>query len=233
MAGTRDWAGDCAAVIPCFNESARIAGVVSGVRQCLPAVIVVDDGSTDLTAERARRAGAEVIRCDANRGKGAALRRGWRRARERGFAWVAMLDGDGQHAPGELSRFFEHAERTGARLVVGNRMDQPGRMPLVRRWVNRWMSRRLSRLTGTLLPDSQCGYRLAHLETLLALPLRANRFEIESAMLVAFLTAGQKVAFVPVSSRYEHPASKINPLTDTWRWWRWWRTQTAVAADWR
>lgn len=214
-------------MIPCFNEAANIANAVAGVKKFLPNVIVADDGSTDATAPQARHAGAEIIRLPKNLGKGAALRRGWQRAGELGCRWVLMLDGDGQHAPEEIPRFFAAAEATGARLVVGNRMGNAADMPFVRRCVNRWMSRRISKLTGAELPDSQCGFRLAHLETLLGLPLHANRFEIESAMLVAFLAAGGPVEFVPVSTIYETRASKIRPLADSWRWLRWRLAQRA------
>jgi glycosyltransferase involved in cell wall biosynthesis len=222
-----DWNRACVAVIPCFNEAAHIRRTVVEVQKHLAQVIVVDDGSTDATAEIAGSAGAGVVRLPKNSGKGAALRRGWQRAQERGFAWVLLLDGDGQHAAADLPGFFDCAEKTGAALVVGNRMGNAGAMPFVRRCANRWMSRRISKLTGTELPDSQCGFRLAHLETLRELPLRANRFEIESAMLVAFLAAGKKVEFVPVQTLYEHSASKINPLADTWRWLRWRLAQRA------
>jgi len=133
-----------------------------------------------------------------------------------------MLDGDGQHAPDDIPKIFAAAENSGANLVLGNRMDNAGDMPLLRRLVNRWMSRRLSHLTGRHLPDSQCGFRLAHLETLRRLPLAVDRFEIESAMLVAFLAAEQNVAFVPVQTIYRTGGSKIHPLADTGRWLRWW-----------
>jgi glycosyltransferase involved in cell wall biosynthesis len=216
-----NWTRDCAAVIPCFNEAARIGEVVTAVQKHLPKVIVVDDGSTDATPEEANRAGAEIVRLPNNSGKGAALQKGWQRARELGFKWVLLLDGDGQHAADDIPIFFECAEKTGSRLVVGNRMENSAAMPWLRRRVNRWMSRRISKMTGARLPDSQCGFRLAHLETLIALPFRANRFEIESAMLVAFLAAGEKVEFVPVRTIYENSASRINPLADSWRWLRW------------
>ncbi len=222
-----DWNRDCAAVIPCFNEAAQVRHVVQEVRQHLPQVIVVDDGSTDATAENARGAGAEVIRSAQNLGKGAALRRGWQRAQKRGCQWVLMLDGDGQHAANDIPKFLERAETIRAGLVIGNRMNDAGAMPLARRWANRWMSRRISRLTGRELPDSQCGFRLADLETLLRLPLRANRFDIESAMLVAFLAAGRRVEFVPIQTIYENHASKIQPLADSWRWLRWRMSQRA------
>jgi glycosyltransferase involved in cell wall biosynthesis len=216
-----DWSRDCAAVIPCFDEAADILRVVTEVEKHLSMVIVVDDGSTDATAKNAVAGGAEILRLPQNLGKGAALRRGWQHAQRLGFKWVLMLDGDGQHAAEDVPRFFDAVEKTGATLVVGNRMKNCEAMPFVRRWVNRWMSRRISRMTGAQMPDSQCGFRLAHLQTLLGLPLRANRFEIESAMLVAFLAAGRRVAFVPVQTIYGSRASKIQPLADSWRWLKW------------
>lgn len=216
-----NWQRDCVAVIPCHNEAAHLGRVLRDVQKHLPNSIVVDDGSTDTTTAEARRLGAEIIELPRNSGKGAALRHGWQRAHERGFQWVIMLDGDGQHAAGEIPKFFSCAEKTGARLVVGNRMNDTTTMPFIRRWANRWMSRWISNLVGTALPDSQCGFRLAHLETLLNLPLGANRFEIESAMLVTFYSAGEKVDFVPIQTIYEHRVSKIDPLADTVRWLRW------------
>lgn len=216
-----DWKRQCAAVIPCFNEAANISAVVTEVRRRLAAVIVVDDGSTDATVENAGAAGAEIIRLQKNSGKGAALRAGWKFALELDFNWILMLDGDGQHAAEDIPKFFDGVEKTNAALVVGNRMENSAAMPWLRRKVNQIMSRRISRLTGAQLPDSQCGFRLAHLETLLSLPIAATRFEIESEMLVAFLTAGRKIEFVPIQTIYKNAASKIRPLPDTWRWLRW------------
>jgi len=215
------WRRECVAIIPCFNEAANIWHLAADVRQFLPNVIVVDDGSTDATAENAAAAGAEIIRLKKNSGKGAALRAGWQRADELGFTWALMLDGDGQHAADDIPDFFDCAEKTSAALVVGNRMENSAAMPWLRRRVNFWMSRRISKLTGVPLPDSQCGFRLAHLKTLLSLPIATDRFEIESEMLAAFVAAGHKIRFVPVQAIYKNSASKIRPLPDTLRWLRW------------
>jgi len=222
-----NWPCQCAAVIPCFNEAERIGSVIAGAQKHLAKIIVVDDGSADATADQAVLAGAEVIRLAVNSGKGAALQAGWRRARELGFAWVLMLDGDGQHATEDIPPFFARAEKTGVTLVVGNRMGNAAAMPWLRRATNQWMSKRISGLTGAVLPDSQCGFRLAHLDTLLNLPVRASRFEIESAMLAAFFKAGHKVEFVPIQTIYHDRASNIKPLADTVRWLRWRFAQTA------
>lgn len=213
----------CAAVVPCFNEGATIAALVVALRQYLPLVVVVDDGSTDDTAIAAGDAGATVIRHRQNLGKGAALRSGLSRARKRGFEWVVTLDGDGQHVPADLPAFLQCAEQTGALLVVGNRMHNARAIPWVRRQVNRWMSRRLSQLTGKHLPDTQCGFRLIHLETWASLTLNTKHFEIESEMLMSFLVAEHRVAFVPIEVIGRGRNSHILPLADSIRWWKWWR----------
>jgi glycosyltransferase involved in cell wall biosynthesis len=217
-----DWKKDCAALIPCFNEASGVGEVVRTVREHLPNVLVVDDGSTDATAAAARVAHAEVVRHAVNRGKGAALRVGFQHLRDGGFHWALTLDGDGQHAADDIPRFFSCAERTGAQLVIGNRMAQAHRMPWVRRRVNRWMTRRLSRRARVSLLDSQCGFRLVSLEGLASVPLLTDHFEIESELLLAFLRAGLQVEFVPVQTIYRPGGSKIHPVVDTWRWLRWW-----------
>jgi hypothetical protein len=90
------------------------------------------------------------------------------------------------------------------------------------------MSRRISRLVGTKVPDSQCGFRLARVDLLLQLPILTNRFEVESSMLTSFFQHRQRVEFVPIQTIYRSPKSNIHPLTDTWRWLRWRLDQRAA-----
>jgi glycosyltransferase involved in cell wall biosynthesis len=217
-----DWKQSCAALMPCFNEAGTIAEVVSGVRQHLSTVLVVDDGSTDDTATNASRAGAEVVKHAKNRGKGAALRVGFQRLQDRGFQWALTLDGDGQHAASDIPAFFQCAETTGAMLVVGDRLKHAEGIPAVRRRVNRWMTKRLSRRAGRPLADSQCGFRLINLGALSGVELKADHFEIESDLLLRMVVAGHKVEFVPIEVIYRTKGSKINPVLDTLRWFRWW-----------
>jgi glycosyltransferase involved in cell wall biosynthesis len=212
----------CAVVIPCFNEGASIAALVAAARRQFSRVLVVDDGSTDDTAARAQSAGAQVVTHAKNLGKGAALRTGLSQARQQGFAWAFTLDGDGQHAPDEMPAFLECAGQTGALLVVGNRMPNAQAVPWLRRQVNRWMSRKLSQRAGCPLPDSQSGFRLIHLQTWSSLPLKTERFEVESEMLLAFLAAEHPVSFVPIRVISRSRRSHIHPVADSWRWWKWW-----------
>ena len=220
----------CAAVIPCFNEDKTIAPLILALRPYVNRIVVVDDGSTDETASNARSCGTMVIRHDSNRGKGAALQTGLSRVLELGFTWAVTLDGDGQHDPVELPRLVRRAEETGAPLIIGNRMPQARAMPWLRRRVNRWMSRKLSLYTGRSLPDTQSGFRLIHLETWASLPLKAQRFEIESDMLLAFLMANHPVEFVPIRVIPAARQSRIHPVSDSWRWWQWWRVMKKNSA---
>ena len=213
----------CTAVIPCFNEGATIAPLVAAVRKHLPSVLVVDDGSTDDTANLAGAAGAVVVSHRRNLGKGAALRTGLSLALKQGFEWALTLDGDGQHAPDDLPALLQCAGQTRASLVIGSRMLHARTMPWLRRRVNQWMSRKLSRRAGRNLPDTQCGLRLIHLGTWAALPLKTERFEVESETLMAFLAAGRRVEFVPIRAIRSERSSHIHPVTDSLRWLRWWR----------
>jgi glycosyltransferase involved in cell wall biosynthesis len=210
-------------VIPCFNEGDSIAGLVAATRRQFPRVLVVDDGSTDDTAAQAQTAGAQVVPHAKNLGKGAALKTGLSQARQQGFEWAFTLDGDGQHVPDDMPVFLERAGQTGALLVVGNRMPNARAIPWLRRQVNRWISRQLSRRAGRPLPDSQCGFRLIHLEAWAALPLKTEHFEVESETLMAFLAAAHPVAFVPIRVIGRGRSSHIHPVADSLRWWRWWR----------
>jgi glycosyltransferase involved in cell wall biosynthesis len=216
-----DWKNACSVVIPCLNEADAIGPLVSAVRQILPNVLVIDDGSTDDTAAVSKSHDARVLRHARPAGKGAALREGWTEARQRGFAWVLSMDGDGQHAPEDLPKFLARASQGDVGLVCGNRMEHSGGMPFVRRMTNRFMSSCLSRLAGTSLPDTQCGYRLMRLESWAQLPINTNSFEVESEVLLQFARARIGIAFVPVKVIYGNERSKIRPLRDTWRWCRW------------
>ena len=215
-------------MIPCYNEAEAIASVVEGVREYLTTVIVVDDGSKDNTSARATANHAEVIRNPINKGKGASLRTAFQQLRALGFLWALTLDGDGQHSPADIPTFFRCAEQSGASLVIGNRMTNPGKMPWLRQKVNRWMSLRLSRAAGVPLPDSQCGFRLVNLAVAAEISLSADHFETESELVLGFAKRGAKISFVPIEVIYHAGGSKINPVVDTWRWLRWWVSRTPM-----
>lgn len=214
-------ASHCAAIIPCHNEAATVAMVVGATRQQVPTVIVVDDGSSDETAQLAKGVGAQVLRHPVRQGKGAALETGLQHALAQGFEWGLTLDGDGQHSPQDIPAFLNGIRSGEARLIVGNRMPQAAKIPFVRRWVNRFMSWMISLMAGQRLPDSQCGFRLVNLKAWSSVGTRSQHFEFESEMLLSFARSGHGIRFVPVEVIYRKERSKISPLRDTVRWFCW------------
>lgn len=210
-----------AAVIPAYNEEKYIGDVVRRTRQKLDDVLVVDDGSVDETAERAREAGADVIVHEQNRGKGETIKTGLRHFLDRQFDFVIILDADGQHRPEEIDRFVTAGfSADQPKLILGTRMNDLSTMPIVRRLVNRWMSRRISALCGQNIPDTQCGYRMLHRELIPDLLGGAARFDYETEMLIIASQKGFKIASVPISTVYSDEVSSIHPVRDTIRFFK-------------
>jgi glycosyltransferase involved in cell wall biosynthesis len=145
-------------LIPVHNEQGTIGLLVRQCRQLDFVVWVIDDGSTDDSAARAQAEGARVlVNPGPHRGKTAALRLALSQLPAEA-EWLFIMDGDGQHRPADLPRFY--AERDGADLVVGDRLPDGKFMPLLRRWTNHFMSWLLSALFRSPVRDSQCGFRM-------------------------------------------------------------------------
>ncbi len=202
------------ALIPGYNEAPRIAPVVEATRRHLP-VIVVDDGSSDATAERARAAGADVIEQRPNQGKGAALRAGFRRATADGAEAILTLDADGQHDPAEIPRFLEvwAAAPADAKpdLVIGARSF--GSMPPLRRLSNVLGGRAFSWAVGQDIPDNQSGYRLVSRRLAEAtLDSTETGFAFEVEQITTCLRMGGRIAWVPIRTIYAGAPSHIRPI---------------------
>ena len=204
-------------LIPSYNEARAIGILTRALKERGLTVYVVDDGSIDHTAYIAQSNGAIVTIQEENEGKGAALRKGFRRILKEDFAAVIILDGDGQHKVDDINNFIKKMEETGAGVVIGNRMNETSRMPYIRIQTNRFMSWLLSKVSGQYIPDSQCGFRLIKREVLQKIDLRSDRFEIESELIIKAAAAGFEIESVPIKTVYEDEKSKINPIKDTIR----------------
>src|SRR3954470_7445781 len=209
-----------AVVIPAYHEERHIVDVVTRTRKELKNVLVVDDGSPDETADRARDAGAEVIRHPQNKGKGETIKTGLRYWLDRQMTWVFVLDADGQHRPEEILRFIHAATHDGASLLLGNRMGDLSSMPFVRRRVNRYMSGKISRVCHQDIPDTQCGYRMIHRHLIPELLGGANRFDYETEMLIIASRKGFRIESVPITTVYSDEVSSIHPIRDTIRFFK-------------
>jgi glycosyltransferase involved in cell wall biosynthesis len=207
-------------IIPAYNAAASLGPLVRAVCAQGLDVIVVDDGSSDATGRIAKEQGAQVVPLQANCGKGIALRAGFRHAVDAGYAGVVTMDGDGQHNPQDLPLLLKSAEKSAAKVVVGNRMSEARAMPWVRRLTNQTMSRIISALIRQKVPDSQCGFRFIHREVLENTRLTATHYDIETELLLAAGRKGWSVVSEPIHTIYGGQESHIRPVRDTFRFLR-------------
>ncbi len=204
-------------LIPSYNEARNIGAITKELKSRSLAVYVVDDGSVDGTADIAKGQGAVVITHDRNRGKGASLIDGFDRVLKDGFDAVLVMDGDGQHATGDVDNFFKKMAETGADIVIGNRMLDTVSMPAIRNITNRIMSRVISNMSGQKIPDTQCGFKLIKRNVLESIKFEFSNFEIESEIILKAARMGFKIESVPVKTVYLDETSKIKPIFDTIR----------------
>jgi glycosyltransferase involved in cell wall biosynthesis len=205
------------ALIAAYNEARDVADVVAGASRHVARVFVVDDGSEDATAARARAAGATVLQHDRNLGKGRALRTGIAAILGEPFSHIVLLDADRQHDPAEIPRLLEAAER-GFDVVIGERELVKASMPAARYYANVIGSRILSRLIGTTVADSQSGFRVIRSDWLRRVALSATGYEIETEMLIKLTRSGARVGRVSVSRlHYANVRSHLRPVRDTFR----------------
>jgi glycosyltransferase involved in cell wall biosynthesis len=210
-------------VIPAYNEEDRISSVLSNVL-CFTApdrVYVVDDGSADRTAEiAAGYEGVNLIRHEMNRGKGEALKTGFRSAIRDKAEGIITLDSDGQHDPACIPEFIATMERTGCDLVLGVRHFRIGEMPLDRIFSNLISSVTVSLVAGQRIPDSQCGYRMFRADRLKQVSIISQRFEIETELAIRAVRRNWKIAFCPIPVKYGESRSYIHRISDTQRFCR-------------
>lgn len=192
-------------LVPAWNEESCVGGVVKEVQALLPQadVLVIDDGSTDRTADVAAEAGATVMSLPYNLGVGGAMRAGYRYAVRRGYDVGVQVDADGQHDPAEIARLVDRL--ADADLVIGARFADRGRYPVrgPRAWAMSLLARVLSAITGVRLTDTTSGFRAVN-RTVMQLFARHYPAEYLGDTIEALVIAhraGCRIAQVPVCMR--------------------------------
>ncbi len=186
-------------IIPAHNEEKTIAEVIAKAHQYVLQVIVVDDGSSDSTAEQALRAGAQVLHHKVNLGKGAALKTGCDYALSQGAQHLVVLDADGQHDPKEIPLFLAALDHHD--LAFGYRQI-PSSMPWAMRFGNSFINRALRLLYGVTIRDSQCGYRAFTAAAYPKIRWDAADYYVETEIILRVGKQKLKHTLVPIETIY-------------------------------
>jgi polyprenyl-phospho-N-acetylgalactosaminyl synthase len=186
-------------IIPAYNEAERITRVIREVQEYAKNVLIVDDGSTDATAEEARSAGAQVLQHSFNLGKGAALKTGCDYALKQGVTQIVVMDADGQHAAEDIPKFVQALEQHDIAFSYRQANKQ---MPIVLKFGNNFINKTLSTLFGIDVQDSQSGYRAFTADAYRKIRWKARDYYMETEMMIR---AGQhklKHTHIPIATIY-------------------------------
>ena len=200
------------AAIPAFNEESNIVAVVQGAAAHVDQVVVIDDGSTDNTAELAEEAGALVIRHAKNLGKAGGIMTAFDAATVHHVDFLILLDGDGQHDPMDIPRLLEPLLRGAADVVVGSRfLDIRNPIPFYRTIGQRVLNVATHVGSGRRCSDSQCGYRSLNRAAFTSIRLHEtflHGLAVESEMQFQISQLGLRLNEVPIFVSYEERARR-------------------------
>ncbi|MBI5804994.1 glycosyltransferase family 2 protein [candidate division TA06 bacterium] len=207
-----------AIIIPAYNAASTLNLLLARLLEFAPKhdIIIIDDGSSDGTAEAAKLSGVELIIHQHNRGKGAALRSGFELALNKGCEAVITIDADGQHDPKYIPALADTMDTGHWDIVVGSRRNEFGRMSFARYLSNSITTTVVSILAGTRITDSQSGYRIIRTSVLKNVKLKASRYQMESELLIKAARQGFKIGSVDITN-IPGSTSHISHLKDTLR----------------
>lgn len=206
-----------AVLIPALNASTTIGPLIAGIASYLPPenIIVVDDGSSDKTADIAASKGATVLKHTTNIGKGAALRTGFESLLQTPFAAVITMDADLQHPPVHIPKFIELYASGRYDVIIGSRLHNFKGMPLHRVLSNTITTFLVSARTSRTISDSQSGYRMISRRVLEAVKFRSNGFEAETEFIISAAAHGFRFGFVPIETVYAGEKSHMTNFNTT------------------
>ncbi len=206
-------------VIPAFNEAATIRELAESALKIVSDVVVIDDGSSDSTAEQLAGLPVIVLRNERNLGKAASLWRGFEHARAQNAQLVVTLDGDGQHRPEDMPRLLNMAERAPQSIIIGARLHDRKNFPPRRYYANQFARFWISWAAGYPIADTQSGFRVYPAILLARLTRREvawNGFVFESEVLIAAGAVGIRSVAVAIPGIYPQGArpSHFRPVLD-------------------
>ena len=207
-------------IVPVYNNVGTINGVVQRILRFCQDVIVVDDGSTDGSSDSLETLGVIVVRYGKNRGKGYALKTGFKEAKSRGFERAITIDADGQHFPEDIPVFATEAKAHPDAMLVGSRNLRMENMPGGNTFANKFSNFWFRLQTGVNLPDTQSGFRLYQLNRIGKLHLLTSRYEAELELLVSLCWKGVRMQPVGINVYYPPEGERVTHFRPFWDFFR-------------
>ena len=203
------------ACIPAYNEERMISKVVKDVQKYVDKVVVCDDGSTDKTSENANSAGADVIKLERNKGKGAAMRSLFDYAKKENADIVVTIDGDGQFLPEEIPKLIKPIMNNQVDIVIGYRFDDKDEMPGYRRVGNKLLDKVSNLATEFPYRDTQSGFRTYSKKAIESINITTNGFGADSDILIDASQKGLRISEEKITVLYNTggKTSTINPIS--------------------
>ena len=209
-------------VMPTYNNGGTLRDVVERVLAFCNDVIVVNDGCTDNSNDVLNAFGERITVVDygKNRGKGYALKQGFKKAQAMGFDYALTIDSDGQHFPEDIPLFVQALEQHPGALIVGsrnlNQENMPGKNTFANKFSNFWFKVQ----TGVNLPDTQTGYRLYPLKNMPSLALLTYRYEAELELLVFSAWRGTDLIPIKINVYYPKGEERVSHFRPFWDFFR-------------
>ncbi|MCX7917782.1 MAG: glycosyltransferase family 2 protein [bacterium] len=212
---------DILVIIPVYNEEKTIGNVLKELKKYFKNILVINDGSNDKTKEIVEKENVLIISHETNKGKGEALKTGFKYAIEKNFSAVITMDGDGQHLPEETLKFVEKYQRKPTvGILIGKRNIFSKDMPFIRKLTNLSMSFLISLLSFQWIPDTQNGFRLIKIDVLKRIKLYTSHYETETEILIKSSFKGYRIKSISIKTVYSKEKSKIKPIEDTIRFFK-------------
>ena len=205
-----------AIIIANYNHGEHLTELIRQINKYFEykKIYVIDDKSTDNSVEIIKNIPINIFVQKKNKGKGGALKTGFKHAIEDGFEYAITIDADLQHNPDSLMKFIEKQKENNSQLVIGSREISRKKMPFMRVMSNKITSKIVSFLVHQKITDSQSGYRLYDLKSFNIENLLTDRYQFETEIVFEIVKNGGKIDSIPIETIYSGQTSHISHLRD-------------------